>query len=131
MSTETRLILVIDDVEENRVILKHRLEKEGFAVTTAINGQDGLEKLQVEPVNMIFLDINMPVMDGHTFLKTIKSDTRFAKIPTIIISALGETGDVIKMMRAGACGYLTKPFSMEQLHAQLNFCLRERNCVHG
>jgi len=128
MNTEKRFILLIDDVEENRVILKLRLEKEGFAVITASNGREGLEILQDEPICMIFLDINMPVMDGHTFLKTIKSDTRFTQIPIIIISALDETGDVLKMMRAGACGYLTKPFSMEQLRAQLDFCLRGGNC---
>jgi len=131
MNTEKRFILLIDDVEENRVILKLRLEKEGFAVITASNGREGLEILQQEPICMIFLDINMPVMDGHTFLKTIKSDARFTPIPIIIISALDETGDVLKMMRAGACGYLTKPFSMEQLRAQLDFCLRDGNCGHG
>ena len=125
MDTDKQLILLIDDVEENRVILKRRLEKEGFAVTTASNGQEGLDKLQEEAISVIFLDINMPVMDGHTFLNTIKSDPRYEKIPIIIITALDETGAVIKTMRAGACGYLTKPFSMEQVRAQLDFCLRE------
>lgn len=124
MDTEKRTILLIDDVEENRVILKHRLEKEGFAVTSASNGKDGLEKLDTEKIDVIFLDINMPVMDGHTFLKKIKSDIRFSTIPIIVITALDEKGEVIKSMRAGACSYLTKPFSMDQIRAQLNLCLR-------
>lgn len=124
MDTEKQTILLIDDVEENRIILKHRLEKEGFAVMTASNGQEGFEKLEEENICLIFLDIKMPVMDGHTFLNKIKSDTRFSNIPIIMVTALDETGEVIKTLRAGACGYLTKPFSMEQIRAQLNFCLR-------
>ena len=124
MSLEKRTILVIDDVEENRVILKRRLEKEGFVIITARNGKEGMETLEQHKVNMILLDINMPVMDGHTFLKVIKEDSRYAKIPVIIITAMDETGAVIKTMRAGACGYLTKPFNMEQIRAQLDFCMR-------
>lgn len=124
MDSVKQTILLIDDVEENRLILKYRLEKEGFAVITASNGKEGLEKLEEESICIIFLDINMPVMDGHTFLNKIKSDARYAKIPIVIITALDETGAVIKTMRAGACGYLTKPFSMEQIRAQLDFCLR-------
>lgn len=124
MDTEKRTILLIDDVEENRIILKHRLEKEGFAVITASNGKEGLAKLEDKKICIIFLDINMPIMDGHTFLNKIKSDSRYAEIPIVIISALDDTGEVIKTMRAGACGYLTKPFSMDQIRAQLNFCLR-------
>lgn len=124
MDTGKRTILLIDDVEENRVILTHRLEKEGFAVVTASNGKEGLEKLEKVKVDLIFLDILMPVMDGHSFLKMIKADTRCSNIPIIIITALDDKGDVIKTMRAGACGYLTKPFSMDQIRAQLDFCLR-------
>jgi DNA-binding response OmpR family regulator len=124
MSSERRTILLIDDVEENRLILTQRLEKEGFAVVTAANGKAGLEMLDKQTINLIFLDLNMPVMDGHTFLKEIKADSRYAKIPIIIITALDEKGEVIKTMRAGACGYLTKPFSMDQIRAQLDFCLR-------
>jgi CheY-like chemotaxis protein len=124
MSSERRTILLIDDVEENRLILTQRLEKEGFAVVTAANGKAGLEMLGKQTINLIFLDLNMPVMDGHTFLKEIKADSRYAKIPIIIITALDEKGEVIKTMRAGACGYLTKPFSMDQIRAQLDFCLR-------
>jgi CheY-like chemotaxis protein len=124
MNKEKRTILLIDDVEENRVILKLRLEKEGFVVITARNGEEGLQELEKEKFNLIFLDINMPVMDGHTFLKMVKADPRYAKIPIIIITALDETGAVIKTMRAGACGYLTKPFNMDQIRAQLDFCLR-------
>jgi len=131
MTIEKRKILLVDDVEENRIILAHRLEKEGFAVITASNGKDGLEKLGKENIDLIFLDINMPVMDGHTFLKTSKSDPRFSTIPIVMISAMDGKGEVIKSMRAGACGYLTKPFSMEQIRTQLNVCLREESAAHG
>jgi two-component system cell cycle response regulator len=124
MKTDKRTILVIDDVEENRLILQRRLEAEGFVVTSARNGKEGLETMEQQRPNMILLDLNMPVMDGHTFLKTIKADNRYAKIPVIIITALDETGAVIKTMRAGACGYLTKPFNMDQIRAQLDFCIR-------
>ena len=122
-------ILLIDDVEENRIILKLRLEKEGYTVITASNGKEGLERLEQEweALCSIFLDINMPVMDGHTFLNRIKSDSRFANIPIIITTALDETSEVFKSLREGACGYLTKPFSMEQIRAQLNFCLRQQD----
>lgn len=124
MNTENRSILLIDDIEENREILKRRLEKEGFEVITASNGQEGIDALEQGNFNLILTDLNMPVMDGHTLLKTIKADPRFDKIPIIIITALDETGTVIKNLRAGACGYLTKPFSMDQIRAQLDLCLR-------
>lgn len=124
MNPQKRTILLIDDVEENREILKRRLEKEGFGVMTARNGQEGLDALEQEKFDLILTDLNMPVMDGHTFLKTLKADSRFDKIPIVIITALDETGTVIKNLRAGACGYLTKPFSMDQIRAQLDLCLR-------
>lgn len=114
----------LNAAEENRVILNLRLEKEGFVVITTRNGEEGLQVLEKEKFNLIFLDINMPNMDGHTFLKMVKADPRYAKISIIIITALDETGAVIKTMRAGACGYLTKPFNMDQIRAQLDFCLR-------
>ncbi|MEJ2360511.1 MAG: response regulator [Gammaproteobacteria bacterium] len=124
MDNEKKTILLIDDVEENREILKRRLEKEGFAVATARNGQEGIDMLEQQRINLIMTDLNMPVMDGHTFLKRIRAEPRFENIPIIIITALDETGTVIKNLRAGACGYLTKPFSMDQIRAQLDLCLR-------
>lgn len=124
MANEKKTILLIDDVEENREILKRRLEKEGFAVATARNGQEGMERLEQQRISLIITDLNMPVMDGHTLLKRIKAEPRFENIPIIIITALDGTGTVIKNLRAGACGYLTKPFSMDQMRAQLDLCLR-------
>lgn len=124
MVTEIKIILLIDDVEENREILKRRLEREGFEVITAKNGKEGLDILEDHHVDLIFLDINMPVMDGNTFLKVVKSDTRYVGIPVIIITAVDEMGVVIKSMRAGACGYLTKPFNMDQIRIQIDYCLR-------
>lgn len=124
MDNQNKTILVIDDVEENREILKRRLNKEGFTVITACNGQEGIEALERNTVDLIMTDLNMPVMDGHTFLKTIKAESRYENIPIIVITVLDETGTVIRNLRAGACGYLTKPFSMEQIRGQLELCLR-------
>jgi len=128
MNTEKNTILLIDDVEENRVILKLRLEKEGYRIITANNGKEGLEILaqEADTVSSIFLDINMPVMDGHAFLSRIKADPRYTSIPIIVTTALDETSEVLKALREGACGYLTKPFSMEQIRAQLKFCLNHK-----
>lgn len=124
MDNQNKTILVIDDVAENREILQRRLQKEGFIVVTASNGQEGMDMLERSEVDLVMTDLKMPVMDGHTFLKTIRSNQRFDKIPIIIITALDETGTVIRNLRAGACGYLTKPFSMEQMRGQLDLCLR-------
>lgn len=126
MDNHNKTILVIDDVEENREILLRRLKKDGFNVITARNGQEGLDALDSNTVDLIMTDLNMPVMDGYTFLKTIKAEARYEKIPIIIITAQDETGTVIRNLRAGACGYLTKPFSMEQIRGQLDLCLRDR-----
>ena len=123
MITEIKIILLIDDVEENREILKRRLERDGFEVITAKNGKEGLDALQDHHVDLILLDINMPVMDGNTFLKMAKSDTRYSCIPVIILTAVDDMGVVIKSMRAGACGYLTKPFNMDQIRTQIDHCL--------
>lgn len=129
MNIDKSKILLIDDVEENRTILKLRLEKEGYTVLTASNGKEGLEIVEQEPEDIcsIFLDINMPVMDGNTFLSRIKADARLASIPVIITTAMDDTSEVFKLLRAGACGYLAKPFSMDQIRAQLNYCLRQQD----
>lgn len=72
MVSENKTLLVIDDVEENCELLKKRFEKRGFKVESAADGQEGLMALALNDINLVFLDLNMPLMNGFTFLEKLK-----------------------------------------------------------
>jgi two-component system chemotaxis response regulator CheY len=102
-------VLVIDD---SRLI--HRLFQQmlsGSTVVCALDGREALQKLAAEPdTELIFLDINMPAMNGLEFLAQIKADAALAQIPVIIVSTEGKEEDVIRGLQAGAAAYVKKPF---------------------
>ncbi len=103
-------ILVIDDEDAIRQVLKQMLTVEGFRVITAENGQEGLEKLEMmRRPRVILLDLMMPVLDGWGFLRRVRADQRFQAIPVIVTSASGEPRP------PGATTMLPKPFGVSKL----------------
>ncbi len=94
-----------------------------FEVEThfASNGQEGWSKLHDHPdIDVILLDINMPVMSGLEFLQHLKTEAVFQQIPVILQSSEGREEDIARGLEAGAKGYLTKPFTPDQLHTLLD-----------
>lgn len=108
-------ILVIDDEDAYREIISMTLKIIGYEVIEAKNGLDGLAAAKMHNPDLILCDINMPKMDGHTLLTTLKEEEEFAGIPFIFLTGNTSTADMRKGMQMGADDYLTKPFTAEEL----------------
>ena len=126
MSSEILTILVVDDVDENRQILQRRLAKLGYNVELANDGREGLNALRNTLVDLVLLDINMPIMDGVAALAAIRADANLASIPVIMLTAIDDADTAVGCLKQGACGYITKPFNMDQLQQQISHCLNKK-----
>jgi CheY-like chemotaxis protein len=122
-------ILVIDDEEDIIAVLKHRLSENGYEVTTAVNGQDGLDKMQKSPADLIILDVLMPVMDGFQFFKIIKNDPKMAHIPIIVLTARGGMRGSFEALDADE--FVPKPYEMDDLLAKINGLFKGKALILG
>lgn len=118
-------ILVIDDSPTLRKLLRFYLEKKGYSVNEAHNGELGLQTIAREFFDLIILDMNMPVMTGLEVLETLK-DKRDFSIPILILSADKEEESKAAGISFGASYYLTKPFKPEEVVARIEDILTER-----
>lgn len=114
-------ILSVDDSKTVRRKIKDLAEVIGMEVLEAEHGQEGLEVLEnvKGDVDLILLDVEMPVMDGHEFLRTVKQDSRYQAIPVIMLTSVSKKEKVIEAVRIGAKQYITKPFSGEDVLAKI------------
>ncbi len=109
-------ILIVDDSKTVRNLVAFILKKEGFRVETAEDGLDGLEKLYgAEKVDLIVSDINMPRMDGLTFIKTLREQEAYRDIPIVVLSTEGQDKDIKTGLSVGANLYMVKPAQPEKL----------------
>lgn len=108
--------MVIDDASLVRRYYREALEHAGFEVEEALNGIEALEKLMLVPVDLLIVDVNMPHMDGFTFLRTLRSkELPLASTPALITSTEAGKQDFAAARAAGANYYLVKPVSRETL----------------
>ena len=114
-------VLIVEDDPNIRELLQIYLEKDGYAVTTASDGGQGLAKFRAIRPNLVLLDVMMPVMDGWTVCKAIRAD---GNTPVIMLTAKGELDDKVTGLKAGADDYITKPFEMKELLARIEAVLR-------
>jgi CheY-like chemotaxis protein len=120
-------ILVVDDNEDNRYTLVHRLEREGYGnITEAENGRQALEVLMERPFDLVLLDIMMPEMNGYQLLEHMKADTSLRDIPVVMISASEEIESVVRCIELGAEDYLMKPFNKVLLKARVSACIEKK-----
>lgn len=118
-------ILIADDEEVLRDLLQDILEKEGYQVLTAKDGEEALEIFfETEDIDLIILDVLMPKMDGWKVLAEIRD---YSNVPIIMLTALGTSKDEIEGLLAGADDYIAKPFSYEVLLARVNTQFRRNN----
>lgn len=109
-------VLVIDDSSLVRLYYRSTLEKAGFEVEQAINGIEAMEKVLSEPFNLVIVDVNMPRMDGFTFLRSLRSGVaEVATLPALMISTESEMQDIAEASAAGANFYLVKPVAEAEL----------------
>ena len=114
-------VLIVEDDPNIRELLQIYLEKDGYAVTTASDGGQGLAKFRAIRPNLVLLDVMMPVMDGWAVCKAIRAD---GNTPVIMLTAKGELDDKVTGLKAGADDYITKPFEMKELLARIEAVLR-------
>lgn len=119
-------ILVVEDTDVNRVLLRRRLEKQGFDITEAADGRIALDLVRRSTFDLVLLDIMMPEVGGYEVLERLKADPDTAALPVIMISAIDEMSSVVRCIEAGAEDYLTKPYDAVLLQARINACLDKR-----
>jgi two-component system chemotaxis response regulator CheY len=117
-------ILVVDDSKTIRNLVTFVLKAEGFKVTMAEDGLDAIEKLTtIGSVDLILSDINMPRMDGFTFIKTIRQQDAYKDIPIIVLSTEGQEQDIQKGISLGANLYMVKPAQPEKMVRNIKMIL--------
>ena len=114
-------VLIVEDDPNIRELLQLYLEKDGYAVTLASDGGQGLEKFRAIKPDLVLLDVMMPVMDGWSVCKAIRAEDQ---TPVIMLTAKGETDDKVLGLRNGADDYITKPFEMREVLARIEAVLR-------
>ena len=108
-------ILIIDDSSTTRLFYREILEGVGFGVDEAINGIEGLEKTMAQSFDLIVVDLNMPKMDGYTFLGQLRRSGDLRAVPAIMISTQAREADQTKAYAAGANAYIVKPVDPVEL----------------
>jgi DNA-binding response OmpR family regulator len=117
-------ILVIDDYPDNVFLLQDRLEKEGFEIVKAYDGEMGIKKAVEEKPDLILLDVMMPDISGFEVCKKLASKEETKLIPIILLTALTEAENIKQGLNAGAFDYIKKPFNRTELIARISSALR-------
>ena len=114
-------VLIVEDDRNIAELLQMYLEKEGYAVTVAGDGGQGLAKFRSIKPDLVLLDVMMPVMDGWSVCRAIRAESQ---TPIIMLTAKGETDDKVTGLKSGADDYVTKPFEMKEVLARIEAVLR-------
>jgi adenylate cyclase len=109
--TDLKRVLIVDDEPDVLLLCRVNLEFEGYDVTTAADGQEGLATARSLQPDVVLLDVMMPKMDGWQVLEAIKADEVISDIPVVMLTAKVQDEDQIRGWSAGAAEYITKPFS--------------------
>ncbi|MDO8674190.1 MAG: response regulator [Dehalococcoidia bacterium] len=124
MNAQNQVILCVDDDEANRKLLKNILVPRGYVVVSAAGGAEALQMLRSQSIDLVLLDVLMPLMDGFEVCRQIKEDQSLRNIPVIMITALTATADRIRGIEAGAEEFLSKPFDQAEALARIKLLLK-------
>ncbi len=117
--TRRQQILVVDDDPDIRELARTVLGAAGYAIETAANGREALERLAERAWDLVLLDIQMPELSGWETLRLMKTDERFGSVPVAMFSVRGEVHDRLFGLQEGAVDYITKPFVVDELVARV------------
>lgn len=117
-------ILVVDDEDKMRQVIKIYLQKEGYLVEEASNGKEALEKIDTHQFSLILLDVMMPEIDGWTICRKVRQES---PVPIIMLTARGEEYDKLFGFELGVDDYITKPFSPKEMVARIKAVLKRSN----
>ncbi|EOU1109655.1 response regulator [Clostridium perfringens] len=120
-------VLIVDDEEHIRELIKFNLKKEGYDIEVAINGVEALNIIREIKFDLILLDLMLPEIDGLEVCKEIRRNEETSDIPVMMITAKGEEFDKVLGLELGADDYITKPFSIRELMARVKALLRRSN----
>jgi len=119
-------ILVIEDEPDIQELIRYNLSREGYRVTCAGTGEDGLARASQNPPDVVLLDLMLPGIDGLEVCRQLKSERSTRQIAIIMLTAKGEESDIVSGLELGADDYVTKPFSPKVLVARIRALLRRR-----
>ena len=118
-------ILVVEDTEDNRRIIRDLLTSFDYELIEAADGAEGVALAQSEHPDLILMDIQLPVLDGYEATRRIRAIPHLAQVPIIAVTSYALSGDEVKTREAGCDGYVAKPFSPRQLLAKVREFLPE------
>lgn len=122
---DKKMLLIIDDDERNIFALSAVMRTKGFLVLSAMDGESGLKSLEKNiDINIVLMDIMMPVMDGYQAMGLIRKNEKLNHIPIIALTANAMPGDKEKCLEAGATDYLSKPVNVDRLIKKIEACLK-------
>lgn len=124
-----RTVLIVDDVEDNRVLLERTLQSAGYRTLSADGGRSALDFVNTETPDIVLLDWMMPGLSGLETLKAIRDFHSAARLPVIMCTAVGEDDNVVEALAAGANDYVVKPFSLQVLRARMSAHLAQSETV--
>jgi len=117
-------ILLVEDNEMNRDMLSRRLQRKGYEVLIAIDGEQGVAVAQAEQPDLILMDMSLPVLDGWEATRKIRADPVISAVPVIALTAHAMAGDQEKCMAVGCDDYDTKPVDLARLLGKIELLLR-------
>jgi two-component system, cell cycle response regulator DivK len=115
----TKRILVVEDTEDNRKIIRDLLTSVGYELIEAVDGGEGVALAQSERPDLILMDIQLPIIDGYEATRRIRAIPELADVPIIAVTSYALSGDEAKTRAAGCNGYVAKPFSPRHLLAKI------------
>jgi CheY-like chemotaxis protein len=108
-------ILIVEDNELNRDLLSRRLRKKGFDISIAVDGVEAMQMLRIAPVDLILMDMNLPIQDGWTTCQQLKEEPQLCQIPIIALTAHAMSNDRERALLVGCSEYETKPIDFARL----------------
>ena len=115
----SKRILVVEDQEDNRRILRLLLTNAGYELIEAVTGEEGVSLAESGRPDLILMDIQLPGLDGYEATRRIKANPALRQIPIIVVTSYALSGDDVKAFEAGCDAYVTKPFNPRQLLAKV------------
>jgi two-component system cell cycle response regulator DivK len=126
----SQCILMIEDHEENRRLLRDLLTSVGYVLLEAVNGEEGVTMAQTHRPDLILMDIQLPGVDGYETTRRIKAQPALRHIPIIAVTSYAMSGDDVKALEAGCDAYVTKPFSPRALLGTIREYLPQTDSEH-
>ena len=117
-------VLVVEDFDETRFMIKLALELNGYSVLEAVNGQEAVEIAQRERLDLILMDLGLPLLDGFAATRRIREETRLHDMPIVAVTAHATADYRVKAFAAGCNEYVTKPIDFDKLGALLHSLLQ-------